>query len=340
MANQQISDFFKNKKILVTGGTGSIGERIVSTLLAYEPETIVVFNRDDTKQYLMKQKYANEKRLRFILGDVRDYPSVDFAVRGMDYVFHAAALKQVPVCEENPFEAMKTNNFGSENVIRASILNKVKKVINISTDKAVNPSNTMGATKLITEKLFKQANYMAGNTETKFCSVRFGNVIGSRGSVFPVLMNQALTGKPLTITDPDMTRFFMSIQEAANLTIKAACYSEGGETFILKMESLRLADLSEAVREYSLNNGLPAPAVQVIGIRPGEKLHEELLSEDELPNLVEDDELYVVLPASRRGNAYLHFQPSVITFYRSDKAPMVTTQQLSAILSRYREDKN
>ncbi|WP_235560901.1 polysaccharide biosynthesis protein [Bacillus sp. FJAT-28004] len=337
ISSQQISSFFRNKKILVTGGTGSIGEQIVSTLLTYEPEQIVVFNRDDTKQYLMKLKYANEKRLQFILGDIRDYDSVNFAVRGMDYVFHAAALKQVPICEENPFEAVKTNNYGSDNVIRASILNKVKKVINISTDKAINPSNTMGATKLITEKLFKQANYMLNNKDTKFCSVRFGNVIGSRGSVFPVLMNQALTGKPMTITDPNMTRFFMSIQEAANLTIKAACYCEGGETFILKMESLKLEDLSLAVQQYCLNKGLPLPVVRIVGIRPGEKLHEELLTEDELTTLVEDNELYVVLPVSRGKLKFRHFQPSVVTLYRSDKATKASIEQLVSILSVYGE---
>lgn len=338
ISSQTISSFFRNKNILVTGGTGSIGERIVSTLLAYEPKQIVVFNRDDTKQYLMKLKYANEKRLQFILGDVRDYETVNFAVRGMDIVFHAAALKQVPICEENPFETVKTNNYGSDNVIRASILNKVKKVINISTDKAINPSNTMGATKLITEKLFKQANYKLNNKDTKFCSVRFGNVIGSRGSVFPVLMNQALTGKPMTITDPNMTRFFMSIQEAVNLTIKAACYCEGGETFILKMESLKLEDLSQAVQQYCLNKGLPLPVVEIVGARPGEKLHEELLSEDELASLVEDDELYVVLPISRGGLEFRHFQPTSVTFYRSDKAPKVSIEQLVAILSSFGEE--
>ncbi|WP_028609959.1 polysaccharide biosynthesis protein [Paenibacillus harenae] len=336
ISSRPVSRFFKDKKILVTGGTGSIGERIVSTLLSFEPKQVIVFSRDDTKQYLMRQKYAKEKRLQFILGDIRDYESVSYAVKGMDYVFHAAALKQVPVCEDNPFEAVLTNNFGSYNVIRASIWHKVKKVINISTDKAIDPSNTMGATKLLTEKLFKQANGAVNNEATKFCSVRFGNVIGSRGSVFPLFMQQALSGKPLTITDPSMTRFFMSIQEAANLTIKAATYSAGGETFILKMESLKLEHLGQAVQQYCRQFGLPVPEVEIVGVRPGEKQHEMLLGQEELGNMVEDDELYVVLPAGR-SQVFHHFRPCKVSVYRSDQSQLVPISRLVEILIQYGE---
>lgn len=324
--------FYKDKNILVTGGTGSIGEKIVSSLLKYEPKRIVIFSKDDSRQYLMKQKFPNASNLRFILSDIRDKDDVEYATRGMDYIFHAAALKQVPVCEDNPFEAVKTNIIGSENVIRAAIANKVKKVVNISTDKAINPSNTMGATKLLAEKLFSQANRKLNNETTHFCSVRFGNVIGSRGSVLPTFLDQAKNGDPLTITDPNMTRFFMTIQEAAELTLKAAYYCKKGETFILRMNAFRIKELQEAVHIYCRNEGLPIPGEKNIGIRPGEKLHEELLSQEEALQAWEDQELFVVLPTSRKDAKFLHFTKTNLTDYRSDQVKPLSPQKLLAYL--------
>ncbi|MGG1664115.1 SDR family NAD(P)-dependent oxidoreductase [Brevibacillus sp. NRS-1366] len=328
---QQIKDFLKNKKILVTGGTGSIGREMVSELLKYDPAKVVVFSKDDSKQYLMQQNYADQGNLSFCLGDIRDDNRVEFVTRGMDLIFHTAALKQVPICETNPFEAAMTNIIGSENLIRASIQNKVGKVINISSDKAVNPINIMGATKFIAEKQFKQANILLNNGYTKFCSVRFGNVIGSRGSVIPLFMNQAKSGRPLTITDPNMTRFFMTISEAVSLTLKAAYYSQGGETFILKMEALRINELVEAVQEYCRRLGSPVPLTKLIGVRAGDKLYEELMTADEVDKAFEDDELYVIRECVDH-TSFLHFQPTKLKAYRSDQVNAITKEKMVHLL--------
>lgn len=327
----ELNDFFLNKRILVTGGTGSIGEKIVSSLLTYKPKEVIVFSRDDSKQYLMKRKYSQFQNLDFHLGDVRDLPNLEDITRGIDIVFHAAALKQVPICEQNPNEAIKTNVMGSQNIIQASILNKVKKVINISTDKAVNPINIMGITKLMSEKLFFQANQLKNNSSTIFSSVRFGNVIGSRGSVIPLFLEQLKSGKPITITDPKMTRFFMTIPEAVALTLKAAYYSKGGETYIFKMNAIELSDLAQVIKEYSNQKGYQEPEIKTIGIRPGEKTYEELLYFHEMNYLLEDGELYVIVPPIY-SNSYWHFHPTTITSYRSDQVKRIDQQQLMALL--------
>ncbi len=331
--SQQLIRFISDKKILVTGGTGSIGERIVNKLLEYNPKLIVVFNKDDSKQYLMKNKYAHIMNLKYILGDIREFQSIEYASRGIDIVFHAAALKHVPVCEENPFEAIRTNIIGTENLIKACIVNKVKKVINISTDKAINPSNTMGATKLIAEKMIKQANLMLNNSHTIFCSVRFGNIIGTRGSVIPIFLDQMKTGKALTITDPKMTRFFMDVSQAVDLTLKGALYSKGGETFIIRMKALQLGDLAKAMLTYAEQGGLEVPNVTYIGFRPGEKLFEELMSEDEMLHVVGDKELYVILPMTHL-QSYLHFKPVTISSYRSDKVHLISKEEILSIINR------
>ncbi|WP_026691181.1 SDR family NAD(P)-dependent oxidoreductase [Alteribacter aurantiacus] len=328
----RIKTFLKNKNILVTGGTGSIGGQIVSALLEYEPKKIVVFNKDDSKQFLMKEKYRPNPKLFFILGDIRDYSAIEYATRNIDLVFHVAALKQVPVCEDHPFEAVKTNIIGSENVIRACIKNKVKKVVNVSTDKAVNPTNTMGATKLISEKLFSNANNQLNNKDTVFCSVRFGNVINSRGSVIPLFMKQAKEGKPLTVTDPEMTRFFMSISEAAELTLKSIYYAKGGETFIFKMKALKLHQLTEAIQSFCQQKKLPLPDVIEIGSRPGEKKYEELLHAHETERLYEDDELFVILPEVLPS--YHHFKPSSQLSNRSDHVPSINKSEIIHILEQ------
>nr|WP_236784610.1 polysaccharide biosynthesis protein [Alteribacter salitolerans] len=311
---------------MVTGGTGSIGEQIVSSLLSYQPKKIVIFSKDDSKQYLMKQKYLTYKNLFFLLGDIRDYDSIEYATRGTDFVFHVAALKQVPICEENPFEAVKTNIIGSENVIRACIFNNVKKVVNVSTDKAVNPTNTMGATKFISEKMFTNANTKLNNKETVFCSVRFGNVINSRGSVIPLFMKQAKDGKPLTVTDPGMTRFIMSISNAANLTLKSIYFSRGGETFIFKMKAIRILTLAEVIQSHYANKGVTNLTVQVVGSRPGEKLFEELIYDHEVNHVVENDELYVILP--QKGKDILPFRSCPSPMIRSDKLEFLSKDDI------------
>lgn len=329
---QKIKAFYTNKKILVTGGTGSIGENLVSSLLLYNPKEIVVFSKDDSRQYLMKRNYSKYDNIHYFLGDIRDEDSLEYITRGIDIVFHTAAIKQVPICEDNPFEAVKTNVIGSENVIITSIKNKVQKVINISTDKAVNPKNTLGITKLLAEKLFYNANYLKNNKYTTFASVRFGNVIGSRGSVIPLILNQIKTGNEITITDPKMTRFYMTIPEATHLTLKAAYYSHGGETFIFKMKALELNSLIEAIRIYSKQKGLNVGTVNKIGVRPGEKMYEELISIEEVDNLVEDNELYVIKPENIKN--YYHFKPAAIVPYNSDYVEKLEIKEIIKLIKQ------
>lgn len=325
--------FYTNKKIVVTGGTGSIGEKIVASLLPYKPKQIVVFSKDDSKQYLMRQRYAGLENVLYQLGDIRDRHSVEYVTRGADYVFHAAALKQVPVCEEHPFEAVKTNIIGTENVIEACITNRVKTAVNISTDKAIHPRNTMGATKLISEKLFLQANHKLNNDHTRFCSVRFGNVVGSRGSVMPIFLQQVKSGKPLTITDEKMTRFVMTIEQAAQLTLKAAYYCRDGETFILRMSAFSIRHLIEAVSRYCALKGLPAPQVKHVGIRPGEKLHEELVTKEEAEIALFDREMYVI--PTRPVRSFLHFVKAEMTVRRSDQITPAPIDELLEMLKRH-----
>lgn len=329
----QIKEFLKNKNVLVTGGTGSIGREMVSELLKYDPAKVVVFSKDDSKQYLMQQKYVGQGNLSFCLGDIRDDQRVEFVTRGMDLIFHTAALKQVPICETNPYEAAMTNIVGSENLIRASIRNHVGKVINISSDKAVHPINIMGATKFIAEKQFQQADILMNNGHTAFCTVRFGNVIGSRGSVIPLFMNQASSGRPLTITDLNMTRFFMTTAEAVSLTLKAAYYSVGGETFILKMESLRIKELVEAVQDYCRKIGSPVPPTKIIGVRAGDKLYEELMTVEEAKKALEDDQLYVIREQEDHS-PFFHFLPTSMSSYRSDQVHAITKEEMVRLLEQ------
>ncbi len=332
----ELQPFFHDKTVLVTGGTGSIGSQIVKRLLLLTPKEVIVFSKDDSKQYVMKQKYADEQRLSFVLGDVRDYRRVNQVMKGVDIVFHTAALKQVPTCEDNPFEAIQTNLIGGQNVAEAALLQEVTHVINISTDKAVSPVNTMGATKLLSEKLFHQANHHVQNRGTVFCSARFGNVLGSRGSVIPILFEQLMAGGPLTITDKNMTRFFMSIDDAATLTLQSAAITKGGETFIFKMESLRLEELLHGFEEYAFRHGLPRPAAVEVGKRPGEKLHEELTSRHETESLYEWGNLYAILPEPAK---HPEFRKVNLPRYQSDQAPLITKDTIVKIIERLHEEK-
>ncbi|KPN15318.1 capsule biosynthesis protein CapD [Bacillus australimaris] len=326
-----LKTFFRDKTILVTGGTGSIGRQIVNKLTDCSPKKIIVFSKDDSKQYMMKQEYEDHPEVVFALGDVRDASRVRQLVKGVDIIFHAAALKQVPTCEDNPFEAVQTNIIGGQHVIEAAIEHEVSHVVNISTDKAVSPTNAMGATKLISEKLFFQANESIPNQKTMFCSVRFGNVLGSRGSVIPIMLQQLLNEKPLTVTDPHMTRFFMSIEEAVSLTLQAAIMMKGGETFILKMESLQLADLLKAFHEYATQIKAKSPNILVVGKRPGEKLHEELTFPHEADALFEHDQFYAILP---RPHLHPSFQKIDLTNYTSNEAPLITKEKLFHIIKQ------
>jgi UDP-N-acetylglucosamine 4,6-dehydratase len=280
---------WNDKVILITGGTGSFGKKFIDVMLKeYHPAKIIVYSRDELKQHEMRVSGFNHPSLRYFIGDVRDLPRLRRAFNGVDIVIHAAALKQVPACEYNPMEAVKTNILGSQNVVDAALDAGVERVLALSTDKAVNPVNLYGATKLAAEKLFVQSNAYAGGTETRFSCVRYGNVVGSRGSVVPVFLKQRSNGK-LTITDERMTRFWISLEQGARFVIQCTEQMHGGEVFVPKIPSMTILDLAKAVA--------PEAKIEVIGIRPGEKLHEVLISDDEARTTVELKNMFVVQPA-------------------------------------------
>lgn len=275
--------------VLVTGGTGSFGKKFLDIMLKeYHPRKLIVFSRDELKQHEMQASGFKDPSLRYFIGDIRDQQRCRRAFEGVDVVIHAAALKQVPACEYNPMEAIKTNILGSGNVIDAAIDAGVKKVVALSTDKAVNPVNLYGATKLAAEKLFIQSNAYAGAKNTRFSCVRYGNVVGSRGSVVPVFLKQRTTGK-VTVTDERMTRFWISLESGVRFVIRTVENMHGGEVFVPKIPSMTVNDLAKAIA--------PQAAIEYIGIRPGEKLHEVLISEDEARQTVELEDMYVVQPA-------------------------------------------
>jgi len=274
--------------ILVTGGTGSFGQKFVEIALKeHKPKAIRVFSRGELLQEEMKRKFNNNARLRFFIGDVRDRERVYRAMSGVDIVVHAAALKQVPTCEYNPIEAVRTNIDGAVNVVNAAIDNGVKKAIAISTDKAVHSVNLYGATKLVMEKLFIQANVYTGGRESKFSCVRFGNVVGSRGSVIPLFFDQRKDGV-ITITDNQMTRFWITQEQVVRFTIDCIGRMQGGEVFVPKIPSTRIADLADVIA--------PKAKREIVGIRPGEKLHEILLTEEEARHSKEFDDHFVIEP--------------------------------------------
>ncbi|MCC6779470.1 MAG: UDP-N-acetylglucosamine 4,6-dehydratase (inverting) [Hyphomicrobiales bacterium] len=274
--------------VLVTGGTGSFGQAFVRTLLAeHRPVRVVVYSRDELKQYEMAQHFTQDE-LRFFIGDVRDLDRLQRALKGIDTVVHAAALKQVPAAEYNPIECIKTNVIGAENVINACLDQGVKRVIALSTDKAVSPVNLYGATKLCSDKLFIAANHLAGKGGTRFAVVRYGNVIGSRGSVVPFFKKASKTGR-LPITDPRMTRFWIRIEDGATFVIRTLGMMRGGEIFIPKLASMRITDLATAVCVDCRQ--------ETIGIRPGEKLHELLITRDDARHTLEFNSFYVIQPA-------------------------------------------
>ena len=282
---------FDDKNVLITGGTGSFGRKFTKAVLRdYSPHRLIIFSRGELKQHEMRQLFpdTNNSPMRYFIGDVRDKERLYRAFHDVDIVVHAAALKQVPACEYNPFEAVLTNIIGAKNVIDVAIDQGVKKVIAISTDKAVNPINLYGATKLCSEKMFVQANAYSGARGTKFSVSRYGNVIGSRGSVIPLFLSQKVGGR-ITITDPRMTRFWITLEQGVRFVIRCIDLMHGGEIFVPKIASASLTDLAKAIA--------PGCEVDYIGIRPGEKLHEVLISQDEARHSLELDDIYVIKPA-------------------------------------------
>jgi len=281
---------FNGSTILITGGTGSFGKKYTKTLLEkYNPKKIIIFSRDELKQFEMQQTY-NQDCMRYFIGDVRDPERLMQAMRGVDYVIHAAALKQVPAAEYNPMECIKTNIHGAENIIRAAIENNVKKIIALSTDKAANPINLYGATKLASDKLFVAANNMVGEKTTRFSVVRYGNVVGSRGSVVPFFKKLIADGSSsLPITHVEMTRFWITLQDGVDFVLKNFKRMHGGEIFVPKIPSARIVDLATSIS--------PGMRQEVVGIRPGEKLHETMCPADDSHLTVEFEDHYVITPS-------------------------------------------
>jgi UDP-N-acetylglucosamine 4,6-dehydratase len=312
-----------NASVLITGGTGSFGQEMVRTLLgSYKLRRLVILSRDELKQYEMAQRFPTQQHpeLRYFIGDVRDLGRLEMAFRDIDIVIHAAALKQVPTAEYNPFECINTNVHGAENVVRAALRSGVKTVIALSTDKAASPINLYGASKLASDKIFVAANNLSGVDGTIFSVVRYGNVVGSRGSVVPLferLIREGATDLP--ITDARMTRFAITLQQGVNFVLSTLRLAEGGEIFVPKIPSIRIIDLAEAMA--------PGKAQRVVGIRPGEKLHELMITEDDARSTVEADDRFIIEPAfaagrRRKGHAANGFHPVAESFrYGSEDNP-------------------
>lgn len=318
----------RNASILVTGGTGSFGKKFAEIVLKEcSPKRLAIFSRDELKQHDMRAEGFDAPCMRYFIGDVRDQDRLRRAMAGVDVVVHAAALKHVTACEYNPLEAVETNINGARNVVEAALDAGVKKVVALSTDKAVNPVNLYGATKLVAEKIFTQGNAYSGNAPTQFSCVRYGNVVGSRGSVIPVFLKQRETGT-ITVTDERMTRFWITLEQGVRLVMRAVAEMGGGEVFVPKIPSMRITDLADAVA--------PGCKRKVVGIRAGEKLHEVLLSEDEARHTVELKDSFVILPEYPTWTSQKTWpNPNVKEGYRyaSDtNADWLTVEQLKKML--------
>ena len=327
------SKMLEKSTILITGGTGSFGKKFVQmTLENYRPKVIIIYSRDEMKQWDMAEKYRDNKRVKFIIGDVRDKERLSRSLDGVDYVVHAAATKIVPTAEYNPLECVKTNINGAINVIEASKINKVKKVIALSTDKACNPINLYGASKFTSDKLFIAANNFRGRRNISFSVVRYGNVMGSRGSVIPFFLNQAPMGE-LPITDPSMTRFNITLDESVSMVIWALENSFGGELFVPKLPSYRITDLAKAIA--------PNCKMPIIGIRPGEKIHEEMITVSDSYSTFDLGRCYAILPGNDK--VILHYQNAKIPIkavpkgfsYNSGSNPeFLTISEIRSLISK------
>jgi UDP-N-acetylglucosamine 4,6-dehydratase (inverting) len=327
-------DTLTNSAILITGGTGSFGHAFVPmTLAKYNPKRLVIYSRDEMKQWEMAKLYGADKRVRFFIGDVRDKDRLVRALNGIDYVIHAAATKIVPTAEYNPFEVIKTNIVGSQNLIEASLNNNVKKVIALSTDKAVAPINLYGATKLCAEKLFVAANNIKGKKKINFSVVRYGNVFGSRGSVFPEFLSQKEKGA-LNITDKRMTRFSLLLEQSINVVMFALKNSTAGEIFIPKIPSFRIIDLAKVL----------APNSRIIftGIRPGEKIHEEMITESESLNCFENNNFYVIIPQiddqlfkKYKNSKFWKINKNSFSYNSFNNKNFLSLKQLNSLIKNY-----
>jgi UDP-N-acetylglucosamine 4,6-dehydratase/5-epimerase len=327
-----------DKTILVTGGTGSIGSEIVKQALLEGARQVIVFSRDEIKHYLLRQTIADE-RLLTVVGDIRNMPSIEpvFDRYDIDIIYNAAAMKHVVMCEEFPYEATQTNINGTRNIVDLAIKHNVAKTITISTDKAANPINILGATKLVAERLTLNANQPARSGQV-FACVRFGNVAGSRGSVIPVFAENLISHKPLRITDRNVSRFTMEIPDAVKLIFKATQQAQGGEVFILKMKALNLGDLLDVfVERIAPQLNLSQAAIEVVetGLIPGEKLREELINESERDRLYELDEMYVILPSGKANTNYPGISRASISRYSSGDVELISRDEIEKIILKY-----
>jgi UDP-N-acetylglucosamine 4,6-dehydratase len=332
------NSFLKDRNILIIGGTGSIGKVLLKKTMEFEPNVVRVYSRDEYKQFLLMDEMADTKNLRFLLGDIRDKNRLNKAMSDIDVVFNLAAIKHVLLSEYNPFEAVKTNVIGVQNLIDCAIENNIDTVIHTSTDKAISPTNTMGATKLLGEKMIIAANYSKGKARTKFTCVRFGNVLGTRGSVLPLFREQIKRNKEITVTDKNMTRFIMNIKNSVDLIIKATEIALGGEVFILKMPIIRLEDFADAIIEIeSKKIGIDPKDISIryIGAKIGEKMYEELMTREEAKYAYEISDMFVVLSENKDIEKYRKYNPqkTEIKEYSSNNACFLIKDEIVDIIN-------
>lgn len=331
-------DSLRDQNVLVTGGCGSIGSKLIEQLLAADPAVIRVFDTDEAALFDLQEEYGKRSHLRYLLGDVRDRDRLGMALENIDVVFHAAALKHVELTEYNPFEAVRTNVQGTQNLVRMAVEEEVDAFVNVSTDKASNPVSVMGATKLLSERLVIAANAYKGSRESRFGCVRFGNVLGSSGSVVPLFMDQIREGGPVTVTDPDMTRFVMPIEEAAGLVLEAHERMTSGEVFVLKMPAFRVGDLAEAmVTRYAptFGHNPDEVAIERVGARPAERIHEKLVSTDESAHARDLGDMFAILPQiDVPGYEAVNYNdaPTVSGEYTSEDERLLSKEELVAMI--------
>ncbi|AWI03688.1 SDR family NAD(P)-dependent oxidoreductase [Clostridium drakei] len=330
--------YYTDKKVLIIGGTGTIGKGLIKELIKDNPSVIRIFSRDEYKQFVMEKQFKHGELFRYLIGDVRDYERLERAMCDVDIVFNLAAMKHVPSCEYNPTEAIKTNIEGMENVIKAAMHNNVESVVFTSSDKAINPTNTYGATKLLAEKLVQAANFSKGYVRTRFVAVRFGNVMGSRGSVIPLFKNQIEEDRCITVTDSTMTRFMMTLSQAVKLIMTAGEKAYGGEAFVLKMPIVKLQDLAEVVLEETCKKiKIPREEIDIkhIGLRAGERKFEELMTKEESEFAYDLGSMYSVIPptyANELERYYTNEIKAEVGSYNSSSMDVMSKEQLRTML--------
>lgn len=327
--------YLKGKTVLITGGSGSIGSHLVKALINSDCRSIRVLSNNEHELYLLERKFGKGKKMRYLLGDIRDKNRLKIAANDVDIVFHAAALKHVPLCETNPFDAVQTNVIGTQNMLEASISANVEKFVFISTDKAANPMSTLGATKLLAERLAIAAMSYRGSKRTRMYCVRFGNVLGTRGSVVELFFNQIKNKKPITITDKNMTRFTMTPTDAINLILSTVEFAKGGEVFVLKMNAMRIIDLVNAMIE--LYGDGEKQEINEIGIRQGEKMHEELITDEELSRAREFNDVYVIPPY---GSTNYDDYPKLKKSYSSNSVTPLSIKEIKSDIKKFQFDES